>query len=103
MEPPVLGADKCIYFPPFGYCRVLKLNPRTQNISLVGESYSRGHRNKWLGGVLALNGFIYFAPYNTNFILKVDTRPVNEQVPEAVQKIMGDEMQEHMKKKSKLR
>merc|ERR1712154_38935 len=36
---PVIGADKCIYFPPAHHDRVLKFNPSSKSLSLIGESY----------------------------------------------------------------
>merc|ERR1712232_1418672 len=75
---PVLGADKCIYFPPFDHDRVLKFNPMTQNISLIGESYAEKNW-KWEGAELASDGYIYcISPYVDN-ILQIDSRHVNEQ------------------------
>ena len=76
---PVLGADKCIYFPPAWHDRVLKFNPSTQNVSLIGESYSENIL-KWGRGVLASNGYIYCIPSDADNILQIDSRHVNEQV-----------------------
>jgi len=47
---PVLGADKCLYFPPSGYDRALKFNPSTQTISFVGESHG-DKLNKWKSSI----------------------------------------------------
>ena len=76
---PAIGADKCIYFPPACHDRVLKFNPSTQSISLVGESYGIGSW-KWRGSVLASDGYIYCIPHDANDILQIDSRHVNEQV-----------------------
>ena len=76
---PVLGADKCIYFPPAWHDRVLKFNPTTQSISLIDESYEEVIW-KWQGAVLASDGFIYCVPYFADDILQIDSRHVNEQV-----------------------
>ena len=73
---PVIGADKCIYFLPYGHDRVLKFNPSTQVISLVGESYRhigdsyRANQCKWCGGALASDGYIYCISKNANHILQ---------------------------------
>jgi len=76
---PVLGADKCIYFPPLNHDRVLTLNPITQSISLIGKS--NGDREwKWRGAVLVSNGYIYCIPYNADDILQIDSRHINEQI-----------------------
>ena len=80
-DSPILGKDKCIYFPPFHHDRVLFFNPSTQNISLIGDMYTK-ERRKWKGTVLASDGFIYCVPYRANQILRIDSRHVNEQVLE---------------------
>ena len=82
----VLGADMCIYFPPHDLDQVLKFNPSTHNISLIGDSYG-SNRYKWCGGVLASNGNIYYVPYSAKYILQVDAREVNEQMIGLVQNI----------------
>ena len=78
----VLGADKCIYFPPTHHDRVLRYNPTTQNISLIGESYGNIEWDewKWQGAVLASDGYIYCIPLAATDILQIDSRHVNEQV-----------------------
>ena len=83
---PVLGADKCIYFPPADHDRVLKYNPATQNRSMIGDSYD-DREDKWLGAVLASDGFIYCIPYNANDILRIDSRHINEQIIEIIDEI----------------
>ena len=83
---PVLGADKCIYFPPARHDRVLKYNPSTYSISLIGESYGK-KLMKWRSGVLASDGFIYCAPHNANEILQIDSRHTNEQVVEMIKNL----------------
>ena len=75
----VLGADKCIYFPPYDHDRVLKFNPSTKSISLIGESYGEKER-KWDSAVLASDGFIYCVPSHAQDILQIDSRHFNEQV-----------------------
>ena len=75
----MLGADKCIYFPPYAYDKVLKFNPTTQKGTLIGESYGKTSY-KWNGAVLASDGYIYCIPYDVKDILLIDSRHVNEQV-----------------------
>ena len=75
----MLGADKCIYFPPTYHDRVLRYNPTTQSISLIGESYGE-KECKWEGAVLASDGYIYCVPNSANEILQIDSRHFNEQV-----------------------
>ena len=84
---PILGADKCIYFPPLYHDRVMKFNPSTQEISLIGDSYDRNNHFKWSGGILASDGFIYCEPSDCEDILQIDSRHNNEQVLEVVQKM----------------
>ena len=76
---PVLGADKCIYFPPSDHEQVLKYNPATQNTGLIGELYG-DNPSKWKVAVLASDGFIYCIPSNEEEILQIDSRHINEQV-----------------------
>ena len=75
----MLGADKCIYFPPSDHEQVLKYNPATQNTGLIGELYG-DNPSKWNGAVLASDGFIYCIPSNEEEILQIDSRHINEQV-----------------------
>jgi hypothetical protein len=52
---PIVGADKCIYWPPNSDNRVLKFDPGTQQLpSLVGDDLGTG-RYKWQGGALLAN------------------------------------------------
>lgn len=80
---PVLGADKCIYFPPACHDQVLKFNPSTKSISLIGE-YFTDREYKWMSGTLASDGFIYCIPMNADNILQIDSRHVNEQILESI-------------------
>ena len=82
----LLGADKCIYFPPYDHDRVLRYNPTTQSISLIGESYGEKEW-KWKGTVLASDGFIYCIPFTANEILQIDSRHVNEKVIDIIDNI----------------
>merc|ERR1712137_98 len=93
-ESPVIGADKCIYFSPFCHDRVLRYNPTTQSISLIGESYGKGSW-KWKGSVLASDGFIYCIPYTANEILQIDSRHINEKVIDVIDNI--DKSHEYVK------
>jgi hypothetical protein len=53
---PIIGADKCIYWPPSDANRVLKFDPETQQLpSLVGDDFGRGNW-KWNGGAIATDG-----------------------------------------------
>jgi hypothetical protein len=65
---PIVGADKCIYWPPFYTNRVLKFDPETQQLpSLVGDDLGEGGISKWKGGALATDGAIYcFPSYSTH-------------------------------------
>lgn len=76
---PVLGGNKCIYFPPNNHDRVLKFNPNMTHVSLVGDCL-KGDKAKWYGATLSIHGFIYCIPCNDKNILQIDTRHVNEQV-----------------------
>ena len=87
---PVLGADKCIYYPSAYHDRVLKFNPSTQIISLIGDCY-RDKDRKWEGVVLASDGYIYCIPYDANDILQIDSRHVNEQVIGMIEKLQRND------------
>jgi len=82
--PAVLGADKCLYFPPIRYDRVLKFNPATQEISLFGDSCG-DEKWYWRGANLASDGFIYCV--SNDDILQIDSRHINEQVIEMIDKV----------------
>jgi hypothetical protein len=72
---PIVGADKCIYWPPCNANRVLKFDPETQQLpSLVGGEDLGGEENwKWMVGALATNdGTIYCVPYSASNILAID-------------------------------
>jgi hypothetical protein len=71
---PIVGADKCIYWPPLGHAtHVLKFDPGTQQLpSLVGDDLGTG-RCKWKGGALATtDGAIYCIPFGAKRILTID-------------------------------
>jgi len=69
---PIIGADKCIYWPPWYANRVLKFDPETQQKpSLVGDDLGGG-AYKWQGGALATDGAIYCIPFNATHILAID-------------------------------
>jgi hypothetical protein len=69
---PIVGVDKCIYWPPFNANRVLKFDPGTQRLPwLVGDDLGEG-RDKWLGGALATDGVFYCIPSTSTQVLAID-------------------------------
>ena len=68
----VAGADECIYGIPASANRVAKFNPQDHSLTLLGPDLGEG-AFKWKCGVLARNGFIYCAPCNSRYILKINT------------------------------
>ncbi len=70
---PVIGIDRCIYWPPSRSNRVLKFDPETQESpSHVGGDLG-GEFYKWVGaGVVASDGLIYCVPLRSNYILVID-------------------------------
>jgi hypothetical protein len=69
---PIVGADKCIYWPPYAANRVLKFDPETQQSpSLVGGNLGEGGY-KWLNGALATDGAIYCFPSYSSRVLVID-------------------------------
>jgi hypothetical protein len=70
---PIVGADKCIYWPPSHANRVLKFDPETQQLpSLVGDDLGEGWCLKWQGGALATDGVIYCFPDRATQVLAID-------------------------------
>ena len=69
---PIVGADKCIYWPPSSANRVLKFDPETQQLpSLVGDDLGGGY-DKWRGGALSPDGNIYCIPLSSSQVLVID-------------------------------
>jgi hypothetical protein len=69
---PIIGVDKCIYWPPSYANRVLTFDPKTQQLpSLVGDDFG-GIRCKWQGGALATDGAIYCVPNCSTQFLAID-------------------------------
>jgi len=70
---PIVGADKCIYWPPSMAHRVLKFDPETQQLpSLVGDDLGGGDE-KWKGGALATDDAIYYIPFDeSSRVLAID-------------------------------
>ena len=69
---PIVGADKCIYWPPSYANRVLMFDPETQQLpSLVGDDFG-GIICKWQGGALATDGVIYCVPFGSSQVLAID-------------------------------
>jgi hypothetical protein len=71
---PIVGVDKCIYWPPSFANRVLKFDPETQQLpSVVGGDLGGGGDLKWEGaGAIATDGVIYCIPYCDTQILAID-------------------------------
>jgi outer membrane protein assembly factor BamB len=69
---PIIGVDKCIYWPPFNANRVLMFDPETHQLpSLVGDDFGR-ESDKWQGGALATDGVIYCIPFCSSQVLAID-------------------------------
>ncbi len=73
----IIGSDNNIYWPPDQSNKVLKFDLITQNRSLVGDNFSGTQHGdcKWSSGCISpdSNGFAYFVPDSTKYILKLDT------------------------------
>jgi streptogramin lyase len=69
---PIIGVDKCVYWPPSDTNRVLKFDPETQEQlpSLVGDDL--GEEGGWNGGALATDEAIYCIPAGAKQILAID-------------------------------
>jgi hypothetical protein len=69
---PIVGADKCIYWPPRNAYRVLKFDPEAQQLpSLVGDDFGQ-QEDKWNGGALATDQAIYCIPFSSSQVLAID-------------------------------
>jgi len=71
----IVGADKCIYWPPITSNRVLKFDPETQQLPLLvgGEMEDHGEKgHTYQGGALASDGVIYCIPCSATQVLAID-------------------------------
>jgi DNA-binding beta-propeller fold protein YncE len=63
--------DGIVYGVPGDHPRVLRVDPRTSSITVIGPEFKG--KNKWLRGVTSsLNGCIYMIPACANRVLKLD-------------------------------
>jgi len=72
---PILGNDGCIYWPPvYSVYHILKFDPETKVISLVGSHVGISDEyNRWsCGAAPAPGGPIYCIPYNYGRVLAID-------------------------------
>jgi hypothetical protein len=70
---PIIGLDRCIYWPPGLTTRVLKFDPTTQQPpSYVGPDTPEFIGSSWIGGALASDGVIYCAPLCATQVLAID-------------------------------
>jgi hypothetical protein len=68
----ILGVDGCIYAPPYTATGVLRIDPRTDTVQVLGNFPYGGY--KWHGGLLAKStGVIYAFPAHSNEVLCIDT------------------------------
>jgi len=72
------GADNCIYGIPSDASSILRIDPRTDEITTMSQT--NNDKNKWQGGVLSSkDGCIYAIPSNALHILRIDTNPCTTQ------------------------
>ena len=91
---PIIGADRCIYWPPYIYNEVLKFDPGIEQLSstIVPEDRTNDTNTcNWYSGVLADDGIIYCVPWCASQVLKID--PFRE-----ISNIMKSSMRFHPKK-----
>mmetsp|Transcript_24988 Transcript_24988/g.53066 ORF Transcript_24988/g.53066 Transcript_24988/m.53066 type:complete len:616 (+) Transcript_24988:131-1978(+) len=88
-----LGADGNIYGMPSDASSVLKIDVETDLVTTFGwveqshndqgsdakngkgKNHGYYEKNKWQGGVLGRDGFVYAVPSNARGVLRIDTRP----------------------------
>ena len=79
----VIGEDCDVYAIPAYAINVIKFNTTTQEMLEVGnrcdDDYDEDEGDKWSGGVLHSNGYIYCAPYCNNKVLKVKTNHIRDE------------------------
>lgn len=64
--------DGCIYAPPYTATGVLRIDPQTDTVQVIGHFPYGGY--KWHGGLLAKStGVIYAFPAHSNEVLCIDT------------------------------
>ena len=75
----ILGTDGCIYWPPHSFednRAVLQFDPVALNDQAlpvrVRDDLGRVNFEWWSSGALALNGKIYYIPFNLNQVLCID-------------------------------
>ena len=70
---PIVGIDKCIYWPPSYANRVLKFDPETQQLPLLVGGILREERwRTWQVGARGIDGVIYCIPSYPNKVLVID-------------------------------
>jgi hypothetical protein len=87
----VMGLDGCIYGVPSDSDRVLKIDPRTSNVSEVGPSLHEEKivQNKWQNGFLAKDGTIYGIPLKAETVLCIRPHVLDAQGEPEVTTIGG--------------
>ena len=65
-----VGADGRLYFPPFVATRVLRIDPTTHTVELIGEELGGG--KKWLGAFTGPDGCVYGTPCDETQLLRID-------------------------------
>ena len=82
-----MGADGNIYGMPSDASSVLKIDVEADRVTTFGQIESSRlnedgspyvEKNKWQGGVLARDGFVYAIPSDSQSVLRIDTRPLTE-------------------------
>lgn len=64
--------DGCVYAPPYTATGVLRVDPRTDSVEVLGD-FPSGEW-KWHGGLLAKStGVMYAFPAHSNEVLCIDT------------------------------
>ena len=85
-----LGCDGMIYGIPGNAASVIRVDPRTSEVAMVGAKFEG--RQKWYGGIVASSGSIYGIPQTATGVLKIT--PVgargNEAGTEALCEVVGE-------------
>jgi len=87
---PIVGVDKCIYWPPcranrvlkFKYGQVLKVDTANNDYTWIADPIYLGRGQGWGHPIIGVDKCIYWPPLNANRVLTFD--PETQQLPSLV-------------------
>ncbi len=95
------GKDGCVYGMPYTATGVLRIDPKTDNVQVLGDFPIGGY--KWHGGLLAHStGVIYAFPAHANEVLCVNTNISDEENDDSSWRVSTIPIQYHEEDESTL-